>query len=128
MDTNISNNAPRRDTREAEAAPLVPPVDVIEDGEGITLRADLPGVSKDGLEVGIDGDTLTITGTVRLGEGANLQKVYAEVRVAEYKRTFVLSRDLDAQKIEAAMKDGVLTVRVPRAEQAKPRRIAVKAD
>src|SRR5205085_3552698 len=113
---------------EGEApAPLVPPVDIIEDAEGITLTADLPGVDKDNLSVGVDGDTLTIHGTVALGESGSLQSVYAEVRVAEYRRTFVLSRDLDSARIDASMKDGVLTLRVPKAEQAKPRRIAVKA-
>jgi HSP20 family protein len=114
--------------REGEAAAaLVPPVDIIEDAEGITLTADLPGVDKENLSVGVDGDTLTINGTVALGESTALQSVYAEVRVAEYKRTFVLSRDLDSARIDASMKDGVLTLRVPKAEQAKPRRIAVKA-
>jgi HSP20 family protein len=113
--------------REGETAALVPPVDIIEDAEGISLTADLPGVDKENLSVGIDGDTLTINGTVALGESASLQSLYAEVRVAEYRRTFVLSRDLDSARIEASMKDGVLILRVPKAEQAKPRRIAVKA-
>lgn len=108
--------------------PLIPAVDVIEDKDGIVVRADLPGVSKENLTVGVDGDNLTIAGTVALGEPQNLQSVYAEVRVAEFKRSFVLSRDLDAQRIEASMKDGVLTLRLPKAEQAKPRRITVRAD
>ena len=107
---------------------LVPPVDIVENQDGITLKADLPGVSKDQLTLNIDGDTLTIEGDVALGESTNLQGVYAEVRVAHYKRSFVLSRDLDASKIEASVKNGVLTLVVPKAEQAKPRRIAVKAD
>ena len=112
----------------SEAATLVPAVDIVENADGITLTADLPGVAKDDLTVTVDGDTLTIAGTMTLGEAERLQSVYAEIRVAQYRRTFVLSRDLDAQKIEAAMKDGVLTLRVPKAEQAKPRRIVVKAD
>jgi HSP20 family molecular chaperone IbpA len=65
---------------------------------------------------------------VNLGEAQSLDAVYAEVRVAHYKRSFVLSRDLDTSKIDAAMKDGVLTVKVPKLEQAKPRRIAVRAE
>lgn len=105
---------------------LVPPVDVYEDENGITLEADMPGVSKENLTVNVEGDQLTIEGTVSLGESAKLDPVYAEVRVAQYRRTFALSRDLDTGKIDAKMKNGVLTLRIPKAEQAKPRRIAVK--
>ena len=109
-----------------QAAPLVPPVDIVEDGEGITLKADMPGVSKENLSIHVDGETLTLEGTVSLGESPSLQGVYAEVRMAQYKRSFVLGRDLDTDRIEAAMKDGVLTLRVPKQEAAKPRRIEVK--
>jgi len=108
-----------------EAAALVPPVDIVETPEGITLRADLPGVSRENLDIRVDGDTLTIEGSVMLGEPAQLQGVYAEVRRARYRRSFVLSRDLDAAKIDANLRDGVLTLQVPRLEQAKPRRISV---
>ena len=83
--------------------------------------------SKENLAIGVDGDNLTIEGTVALGESQRMQPVYAEVRVGRYKRTFVLSRDLDATKIDAAIRDGVLTLTVPKSEQAKPRRIAVRA-
>lgn len=110
------------------AAPLIPPVDIIEDGEGITVRADLPGVSRENLSIGVDGDTLTVEATVSLGEAANVQPVYAEVRTAQYKRSFVLSRDLDTEKINASIRNGVLTLQVPKREQAKPRRIEIKAD
>jgi HSP20 family protein len=109
-------------------APLVPPVDIIEDGEGITVRADLPGVSRENLSIGVDGDTLTVEATVSLGEAAHVQPVYAEVRTAQYKRSFVLSRDLDTERINASIRNGVLTLQVPKREQAKPRRIEIKAD
>lgn len=108
--------------------PLVPPVDIIENGDGITVRADLPGVSRENLSIGVDGDTLTVEATMSLGESANVQPVYAEVRVAKFKRSFVLSRDLDTEKIGASMRNGVLTLHVPKSEQAKPRRIEVKAN
>jgi len=124
MDTNVTTRA----AAEADTAVIVPAVDIVEDEHGITLKADLPGVSKEDLAIGIDGDNLTIEGTVKLGESARMQPVYAEIRVAHYKRSFVLSRDLDGAKIDAAMKNGVLTLTVPKAEAAKPRRIAVRAD
>jgi HSP20 family molecular chaperone IbpA len=109
----------------AQIPAIVPPVDVYEDENGITLKADLPGVSKESLTVDVEGDQLAIEGQVSLGESAKLEPVYAEVRVAQYRRTFALSRDLDTTRIEANMKNGVLTLRIPKAEQAKPRRIPV---
>ena len=118
----------REATEQRAVAHLVPPVDIIEDGEGITVRADLPGVSRENLSIGVDGDTLTVEATVNLGESANVQPVYAEVRTAHYKRSFVLSRDLDTGKINASIRNGVLTLRVPKREQAKPRRVEIKAD
>lgn len=110
----------------APAAPLVPPVDIFEDSEGITLKADLPGVSKENLAIGVEGETLTLEGSVDLGAPARMSDVYAEIRVAQYKRTFALARDLDTDRIEANLKNGVLTLRIPKREQAKPRRIAVQ--
>ena len=125
--TQSTQNTQDRPATQHQPAPMVPPVDIVEDREGITLRADLPGVSREDLSIGIDGDTLTLEGTVRLGESANMDGVYAEVRVAQFKRSFVLGADLDSEKIEAAMKNGVLTMKVPKKEQARPRKIEVKA-
>ena len=110
-----------------DAPALVPPVDIVEDGNGITLKADLPGVSKESLSIQVDGETLTVEGAVALGESNELRALYAEVRVARYRRSFALGRDLDTERIEASMKNGVLTLHVPKREQAKPRRIAVRA-
>lgn len=110
-----------------EVAALVPPVDVIEDEAGITVTADLPGVAKENLAIRVDGDTLTIEAPFSLGESQNMEPVYAEIRAAQYKRSFTLSRELDMTKIDAALKDGVLKLHVPKLEQAQPRRIEVKA-
>lgn len=110
----------------AEQPALVPPVDIIETDDGITLHADMPGVWKESVSINVEGDTLTVEGEVSLGEPSELKGVYAEVRVARYRRAFVLSRDLDSGRIEATMKDGVLTLRVPKMERAKPKRIEVR--
>jgi HSP20 family protein len=112
----------------AEAPAMVPAVDVIENEGGITVKADLPGVARDNLHIRVDGETLTIEGQVNLGDVQKLEPVYAEIRTAHYKRSFVLSRDLDTSKIDATMKNGVLTLTVPKLEQAKPRRIPVRAE
>ena len=123
-----ATNANRETNNAAELPAMVPAVDVLENEGGITVKADLPGVSKDGLHIRVDGETLTIEGQVNLGDVQNLEPVYAEIRTAQYKRSFVLSRDLDTSKIDATMKNGVLTLTVPKLEQAKPRRIPVRAE
>ena len=132
MDMTQPNRASANTNRDTTHAPelpaMVPAVDVLENEAGITVRADLPGVSKEGLHVRVDGETLTIEGQVNLGQMQNLEPVYAEIRTALYKRSFVLSRDLDTSKIDATMKNGVLTLTVPKLEQAKPRRIPVRAE
>ena len=120
-----AQQTPSRTSQDMRA--LVPRVDVLEDDAGITLLADLPGVPKDKLELKVEGDTLLIEGEVTTAMPPQLQSVYAEVRVPRYRRAFTLSRELDTSRIEAAMKDGVLTLRVPKQEHAKPRRIAVHA-
>lgn len=121
-------NQPLQKPAAAEAAPLVPPVDIVEDAEGIVVAADLPGVAKEDVAIAVEGDTLTLEGMVRLGEAPSMQPVYAEVGVARYRRSFVLGRDLDTSRIEAEMKNGVLRVRVPKQERAKPRRVDVRID
>jgi len=126
--TQLDRESAKQATADTEEAALIPAVDIVEDEHGITLRADLPGVSKENLSIGVDGDRLTIEGTVALGESQRMQPVYAEIRVGRYKRTFVLSRDLDASKIDAAIRNGALTLTVPKSERAMPRRIAVRAD
>jgi len=117
-----------RETRnDFHATPIIPPVDIVEDQEGITVTADLPGVSNETLAIQVDGDTLTLEGTVNLGETSQLKSVYAEVRSPQYKRSFVLGRDLDSEQVSAHLANGVLSLRIPKREQAKPRRIEVKA-
>ncbi len=109
-----------------QRATLLPPVDIMENEEGISLSMDMPGVDKDHLGVRVDGNTLTIEGEAHFGMPTNLESLYAEVRSARYQRGFTLSRELDSEKIEAQLKNGVLKLRIPRHEAAKPRRIEVK--
>jgi len=114
-----------RDERAARAA--TPPVDIFEDAAGITLLADMPGVARDRLDVRLDGDTLTIEGTVDLSAPEGMRALWAEVDVPRLRRSFTLSRELDPGRIEANLKDGVLSLRIPKQPQAQPRRIAVQA-
>ena len=105
---------------------LFPPVDIVENENGIRLVADLPGVSKDRLGVRVDGESLTIEGSASVSVADGFELVHQEVRHPAYRRSFTLSRELDASKIEASLKDGVLTLHIPKAEEARPRRIDVK--
>lgn len=106
---------------------VVPPVDVFENESGITLLADLPGVSKDRLGVRVDGDNLMIEASATTVEPSRMELIYGEAQYASYRRQFTLSRELDASRVEASLKDGVLKLTIPKLEEAKPRRIEVRA-
>jgi HSP20 family molecular chaperone IbpA len=106
---------------------LTPPVEVIEDATGITLHADLPGVSKDRLHLHAESDTLTIEAEIDLGLPEGLQSTHSEVALGRFRRSFTLSKELDAARVTAKLAQGVLTLRIPKAEHAKPRRIPVEA-
>jgi HSP20 family protein len=117
-------DAARAAARREEPA-LLPPVDVVEDTTGITLYADLPGVAKDQLHLRVDGDQLTIEADLKLAVPEGMEASHAEVSLSHYRRAFTLSKELDAEKVSAELANGVLRVRVPKAEHAQPRRIAV---
>ncbi|MCX7945587.1 MAG: Hsp20/alpha crystallin family protein [Hydrogenophilus sp.] len=110
----------------AEAPTILPRVDVIEDEEGITVLADLPGVPKEALEVRIEGETLSIEGDIRLDLPSELEPLIVEVRAPRYSRHFRLSRELDPHAIEAKFSDGVVRLRIPKVKQAQARRIEIQ--
>jgi HSP20 family molecular chaperone IbpA len=134
MQTQTNNAMQTQQGQQAQGAAnrtapaLLPPVDIFEDGAGITVLADLPGVGREDLSIGVDGRTLTIEAPLKLGEANSLVSVYAEVRANHFRRSFELSGDLDTTKIDAGLRDGVLTLRIPKLEQAKPRRIDVRVE
>ncbi|MDM0107694.1 Hsp20/alpha crystallin family protein [Variovorax sp. J22R24] len=113
------------DRRYAESS-LTPPVDVIEDSSGITLYADLPGVPRDKLHLNVEADSLTIEGEIDLTIPEGLQTSHTEVGLGRFHRVFTLSKELDTEKISAELAQGVLKLRIPKAEHAQPRRINVQ--
>lgn len=115
-----SNASPRQEPA------LLPPVDVVEDAAGITLYADMPGVPKDRLQLQVDGDQMTIEGELVLALPPGTEPTHAEVQRARYRRTFTLSKELDAERVSAELAQGVLRVRIPKAEHAQPRKIEVR--
>ena len=110
--------------RHGDAA-LTPPVDVIEDARGITLYADLPGVSRDRLDLQIEADTLIIEAEADLALPEGLTSQHTEVGLARFRRVFTLSKELDAEKVSAELAQGVLKLTIPKAGHAQPRRIQV---
>ncbi|MEM5275007.1 Hsp20/alpha crystallin family protein [Cupriavidus taiwanensis] len=104
---------------------LLPAVDIIEDSNGVTLWADLPGVTKDKLQVNVHDGNLHIEAEAIVPTPAGLRVQHAEIRQPHFARAFSLGADLDASKIEANLQDGVLKLTIPRRDEARPRRIAV---
>ena len=125
---NIQSIERRNKTSLAETAKdtLVPPVDICEDNEGVTLFADLPGVAKDGLNLHIDNDTLEISGERILKTEKESENHYTEMPEKDYYRAFTIGEEIDREKISAQLTNGVLKVTLPKAERAKPKKIDIK--
>ncbi|AGU49209.1 putative heat shock protein Hsp20 [Variovorax paradoxus B4] len=119
--------APKDDSSRYSDAALTPPVDVVEDSGGITLFADLPGVSRDKLSLQVASDTLTIDAESGLSVPEGLESSHTEVGLARFRRVFTLSKELDTNAISAELSQGVLKLRIPKAEHAQPRRIEIQA-
>ena len=107
-------------------AAILPPVNIIEDSSGITLYADLPGVPKDRLNLHVEADTLTIEADLVLEVPEGMEANHAEVSLPRYRRAFTLSKELDADKVQATFERGVLKLRIPKAEHAQPRKVEIK--
>ena len=105
---------------------FIPQVDIYEDSKGITLLADMPGVDKQGVTIDLKEDQLTINGKVESSEkGETL--LHKEYEVGNYFRQFTVSDVIDRDKITAKMADGVLTLTLPKAEKAVPKKIEITA-
>lgn len=105
-----------------------PPIDIYENDVGLVLQADLPGVASDQLELQIQDNRLTLLGRVAPQAPENARLIYQEYRVGDYLRSFILSEDVDHERITAKFADGVLQVTLPRAIKAEPRRIQIRAE
>jgi HSP20 family protein len=119
------NKEPSRmeETRSREQS-ITPPVDIYEGTDGLVLKADLPGVSKEDLDVRVENNLLTIRG--KAAHAAPGDPVYREYGLVNFFRQFELNDRVDQSKISADLKHGVLTLNLPKAEEAKPRQINVQ--
>lgn len=107
---------------------FVPAVDIYETDEAVTVLADMPGVAKDGVEIALENDTLTIRGIKASNGGADERLLLKEFESGHYHRRFTITEIIDQAKIEATMADGVLTLKLPKVEPAKPRKITVQGE
>jgi HSP20 family molecular chaperone IbpA len=105
---------------------MAPAVDIFEDRHGITVQAEMPGVSKERLNVQADRNELVIEGDVAIEMPQGIEAVYADVRATKYRRSFALSGELDPERIEATLRDGLLSVRIPKRAEFTPRKIEVQ--
>jgi len=105
-----------------------PPLNVWDEGDTVCVEAEIPGVGKDDLEVYAVGTELTIKGRRPQMEGENLTYLRQERGAGRFTRVIMLPVPVNAEKIDAALNDGVLMLRLPKAEEAKPRQIMVKTN
>jgi HSP20 family molecular chaperone IbpA len=127
-ETKVTTNEDRSSPAHRENTRVIrPAVDVFENGESISLLANLPGVPENGLALEVDSNQLTITGDLDIDMPENMDSLYADVRHTRYQRSFTLSSELDTENIAATLKDGLLSVNIPKRKEVLPRRIEITA-
>lgn len=116
------------ETKQESTVPVrsfMPVTDIFETDQALTVVLEMPGVSKESVEVGVESDVLTIAGRIDFSKYNGLQPLYTEYNIGNYSRSFQISSKIEQDGIKAELKDGVMTVVLPKAEKAKPRRISV---
>jgi len=106
---------------------FLPAADIYETRDNIVVLAEMPGVAPDGVDITLERRVLTIRGRSATGEHTGYQRVYNEYADGDYERVFTLSENIDRDRIEATLKDGILNLVLPKAESARARKIELKA-
>jgi HSP20 family protein len=104
---------------------FVPVTDIFETPEALTVVLEMPGVDRGSIEASVEDDVVTIVGRIDFSKYEGMQPLYTEYNVGHFARSFEISNKIDQGKISALMNDGVVTIVLPKAEQAKPRKIQV---
>ena len=104
---------------------FVPVTDIFETPEALTVVLEMPGVDRNSIEANVEDDVVTIEGRIDFAKYEGMHPLYTEYNVGNYARSFEISNKIDQSKISAQMKDGVVTIVLPKAQQAKPRKIQV---
>src|SRR6201984_3537641 len=126
--TPVTREPPREAGQRTPPRPVfLPPADIYETKDSIVVLAEMPGVPPEGVDLTLERRVLTIRGRSAAGDHTGYQRVYNEYTDGDYERVFTLSENIDRDRIEATLKDGVLHLVLPKAETAKPRRIELKA-
>ena len=107
-------------------APSYPAMNVWANQDGVLITAEVPGVSPDDIDINVVGDTLTLSGERKAEDGENVRYHRQERSFGRFTRTLQLPYNVNVEGVEASFKNGVLSIELPRAEQDKPRKIAVK--
>lgn len=107
---------------------LVPPVDIYETDNEYVLKADMPGVSKENIEITFNNNELEINGTVDDAYTASDNLTYREFTLCNYNRKFLVSDKINVEGITASLENGVLTITLPKREEAKPKKIEIKSE
>ena len=107
------------------ARAFLPPTDIFESDDVLTIVMEMPGVDREGVDVNVENGVLRVEGRLDFSKYEGMQPVYTEYNVGHYRRSFSLSSKIDQDRISAQMQDGVLTLLLPKSEEAKPRRISV---
>jgi HSP20 family molecular chaperone IbpA len=105
---------------------FAPAVDILEREDHIIVKAEMPGADPDSIDITIDKGVLCITGEVEKMKHEGYEPAYLEYEVGDYRRSFTLGEKVDQSKIQANYNDGVLTLELPKTEEAKPKKIEVK--
>ena len=127
LEAKAKQKVERRDETTRPGSYFQPAVDIFETKDELVLVADMPGVPADAVGVDLEGDELSIEGRVRAGEYDGLKPLYVEYGVGGFFRRFTLGEMIDRDGIKAQMKNGVLVLKLPKAERARARRITVDA-
>lgn len=114
-----------KDETTAPARFFVPVTDIYETESGLTVLMEMPGVDKANVEVDVKDGVLTVQGRIDSARYDELKPVYTEYNIGHYRRSFSISNKINQDKIRAEMSDGVLKLTLPKADEVKPRRIAV---
>ena len=104
---------------------FVPTADIFETDEALTVVLEMPGVEKDKVSIGLENDVLRVDGQINFSNYQGMEPVYTEYNVGHYARGFTLSGKIDREGISAQLEDGVLTLTLPKAKEAMPRRISI---
>jgi HSP20 family molecular chaperone IbpA len=125
--TRPETKATRAPSDDRARVPVYRPLtDIIETEDGVSLMLEMPGVGADDVKISLERRVLTIQGTARIFRPDNADPAHLEYGEGDYERAFSLSEDFDPDRIEAELRNGVLTVSLPRAEEKLPKKIAVK--